>query len=382
MIRVTHVIDGLSVGGAEIMLERLIEWTEGSLLRSEVISLTDIGPVGQRIAASGVPVRALGLSPRPSGAPSLLRLPGWLRATKPDLVQTWLYHGDLLGGVVSRLATRRAPVVWGVHRSDLDVAWTKRRLATAARMCARVSRIVPTTIVCCSVDAAKRHVALGYDAERIVVIPNGFDLRSYAPDDAARREVRSDLGIPDDAPVVGMIARFDPQKDHVTMLEAARHLAGTVDGVHVVLCGAGVEATNPAFAAIVGPNHPLGERLHLLGLRSDVARIDAALDVAVLSSTGGEAFPLAIGEAMASAVPCVVTDVGDAGALVGDTGRVVPTQRPVELATAIAEVLALPADERRSLGAAARDRVRSEYEISDVVRRYCDVYREALSRGS
>ncbi|MEA3020050.1 MAG: hypothetical protein QOI47_1574 [Actinomycetota bacterium] len=377
MIRVTHVIDGLSVGGAEVMLASLVHNTDPTRFRSEVISLTDIGLVGQTIAARGTPVRSVGMHPSALGALRAARLLPWIRSTRPDIVQTWLYHGDLLGGLAARITTRSAPVVWGVHRSDLDPGWTKRRLAVAARLCARVSHRVPTRVICPSEDAARRHVELGYDPDRMVIIPNGYELDAFAPDDAARASVREELGVAPDARLVGMMARFDPQKDHRTMVRAATIVIRSHDA-HVVLCGQGVDWANPAFAALV-EDQSIRPNLHLLGLRPDVARIDAALDVGVLSSIGGEAFPLAIGEMMACGVPCVVTDVGDAGVLVGDTGTVVRPGDPAALAAVIGELLDRPDAERRALGAAARARVHTEYAIDKVVKRYEDLYDELVS---
>jgi glycosyltransferase involved in cell wall biosynthesis len=377
MIRITHVIDGLSVGGAEVMLANLLRRLDPAAIRSEVISLTDIGPVGRTIEGLGIPVRALGLRPTPAGALGGARLPLWVRRSRPDIVQTWLYQADLLGGLSARVASRRAPVIWGVHRSDLDPTWTKPRLARVARLCALASRRVPTRIVCCSEDAARRHIALGYASDLMAIIPNGFDISAYAPDEQARASVRAELGVAPDVLLVGMVARFDPQKDHANVLRAAIELARTHPDAHVVLCGAGVDRTNADFTRLVD-ELPGPERLHLLGLRRDIPRIDAALDVAVLSSRGGEAFPLAIGEAMASGVPCVVTDVGDAASLVGDTGTVVTSRDHVALADAIRALLDLAPEERRALGRAARARVEQHFELDQAVDRYRALYDEVL----
>ena len=163
------------------------------------------------------------------------------------------------------------------------------------------------------------------------------------------------------------------------MLRAAAILMASHPSAHVVLCGRGVERGNGDFVALA-PELIDEPRLHLLGLRSDIPRIDAALDIAVLSSVGGEAFPLAIGEAMASGVPCVVTDVGDAAVLVGDTGTVVPSSDPQRLATAIGDLLDRPLDVRRGLGAAARARVVANYELDHIVGRYEELYRELVGR--
>lgn len=379
MTRVTHVIDGLSVGGAEIMLANLLATTDLEEFPSEVISLTDVGPVAEKIEAAGVRVRALGLRSRPSGLAALRSLPRLLRDARPDVVQTWLYHADLLGGLGARLAARGAPVVWGIHRSDVDRPWTKRRIAWAARLGAMASSRVPDRIICCSQVAADRHVAFGYDRAKIEVVPNGFDTSAFAPDARAGQRIREELGIGPGTQLVGMVARFDPQKDHGTFLRAAAELAPLHPSAHFVLCGKDVIADNPFFSAFLDAHPPLRGRVHLLGPRTDVPRVDAALSVAVLSSVGGEAFPLAVGEAMACGVPCVVTDVGDAAELVGNTGRVVPPADPHALADALGALLADPRT-TRELGAAARQRVVEHFEIHRVVARYEAIYRDVIAR--
>lgn len=375
MIRVTHVIDGLSVGGAEVMLANLLRRTDTSAFRSEVISLTDIGPIGETIVELGVPVRALDIAPSPLAAARSLRLPAWIRRSRPDVVQTWLYQADLLGGVAARIGTK-APVIWGIHRNDLDASWTKRRLAIAAKLSAAVSNRVPTRIACCSERAATVHAALGYDASKIVVLPNGIDVSQFKPEAGARMSLRAELGVPADAVLVGMIARFDPTKDHASLLRAAAQVVQSHPQAHFVLCGAGVEPGNAALARLIDAS--ASTNIHALGLRHDIPRIDAALDVAVLSSRS-EALPLSIAEAMASGATCVVTDVGDAGVLVGDTGAVVPPGDTDALARAIGAAVALSGDERHRLGVAARARIVQHYEIGAVVRRYEDLYREVIA---
>jgi glycosyltransferase involved in cell wall biosynthesis len=374
-VRLVHVITGLHVGGAETMLWRLLPALRSSGFAQEVVSLLDPGPVAARIEALGLRCHALGMRRGVPSAAKALRLARLLRRERPDVVQTWMYHADLLGGAAARLAG--APVVWGIHHSTLDARTTRWTTRATVRSCAWLSGAIPARIVCVSRSARALHVAAGYCERKFVVIPNGFDLARFAPDPPARREVRRELGVADGAVLVGLVARVHPQKDHPNLLRAAAILARTRPEVRYVLCGDGTADDRALLAAIREAG--VADRFLLLGRRDDVPRLMGALDVATLPSAFGEAFPLAIGEAMACGVPCAVTDVGDSAELVGDTGRVVPPRDPAALARALGELAEMGPEGRRALGEAARARIEANYSLAQVAARYAEVYRSVAA---
>lgn len=371
-MKIVHVITALTTGGAQMMLLRLLGRLDGLAVRAEVVALDGVGPIADRLRALGVPVRLLKM---PRGWPdpaALCRLAAWIRASRADALQTWLYHADLVGGLAGRLVG--IPVAWNLRHSNLDRRASRWRTRFTVRACARMARWVPAQIVCCSEATRRVHAALGYPLELMTVIPNGFDLDVFRPDPAVRAAVDAELGLPADAFRVGLVARFDPQKDHRTFLAAAARLRERVPGAHFVLCGSGVSADNRALTSIVRAAG-FAESVHLLGERADVPRITAALDVATSSSIT-EGFPNAIGEAMAAGVPCVVTDVGDSAEVVGETGRVVPPRDPQALAAAWLDLHALGASGRARLGAAARRRIADRFDLGVVARRYESLYRQ------
>jgi glycosyltransferase involved in cell wall biosynthesis len=212
------------------------------------------------------------------------------------------------------------------------------------------------------------------------VIPNGFDLQAFKPDPAARQSVRAELEIPTDAPVIGLVGRFDPQKDHRNFVHAARELQRTWPDVHFVLCGDDITWENPKLRAWIEETG-IRKQCRLIGRRHDMPRLTAAFDIAASSSSFGEGFPNVIGEAMACAVPCAVTDVGDSALIVGQTGRVVPAENPKELANAFQELVELGRDGRSRLGMAARCRVQEHFDLPDIVRQYQNLYQE-LAAGA
>jgi glycosyltransferase involved in cell wall biosynthesis len=370
--RLVIVITGLRTGGAEMMLLKVLERLDPAW-RPHVISLTDVGEIGHRIAALGIPVEGLGLRPGRVGPLAVARLATRLRELRPDVVHTWMYHADLVGGLAAKLAGGCA-VGWAIHNTSLDPARTRLSTRLVARACAVLSGRVPDRIVSCSEVARQVHVGLGYCADRMVVLPNGFDLAAFRPDAAAREEVRRELGVADGTPLVGIVGRVDPVKNYEGFFVAAALVRARRPDAHFVLVGQGLEPGNADIVALAVAAG-VGDVTHLLGRRDDVPRLMAALDVYV-SSSHSEAFPNVLGEAMACGVPCAVTDVGDSGLIVGDTGRVVAPGDMVALAAAIGDLVELPPAGRSALASAARARVAARFEIGAVVKAYEAFYAE------
>jgi glycosyltransferase involved in cell wall biosynthesis len=373
---ILHIITGLRTGGAEMMLYKLLSGMDRSAFEAEVISLTDIGPVGEKIQKLGLPVSALGMKRRITDLSAALTLVRRIRRDPPDLIQTWMYHANLIGGLAAKLSGG-IPVVWNIRRTNLDYVDDKRTTIWTAKISARLSQRLPVRIVCCSEASRQGHAELGYAGHKMIVIPNGFDLAAFRPEPASKVSVCGELGISKDALLIGLVARFDPQKDHRTFIQAAALLNRLAPGAHFLLCGDQVTRENRALAGSIEAAGIAG-RFHLLGRREDMPRLTAALDIAS-SSSYGEGFPNVIGEAMACGVPCVVTDVGDSAWIVGDTGKVVPPRNPEALAAAWNDLIKMGPDDRTKLGSAARRRVEENYGLPAIVSKYETLYREILS---
>ena len=371
-MKVALIITGLATGGAEMMLHKLLQNIDRSRFEPTVISLMNKGEIGPRIEALGIPVYALGMRRGLPNPLMVLRLARLLRQLQPSLVHTWMYHADLMGGLAARLAGCRR-VIWCLRHSNLSKTENKRSTLAVVRLCAQLSGWLPVHILSCSQRAKEVHAAVGYADEKIHVIPNGFDLSHFAPNATARASLCAELGLPPDAPLVGVVARFDAQKNHLGFVQAAVLLLQQSPGAHFVLAGTGVDSGNAALRAAIAAHPGLQARMHLLGRRDDVPRLMAALDV-LASPSHGEAFPNVLGEAMACGVPCVVTDAGDSGEIVGNTGRVVVVGDMAAMAQQLLDVLHLPAADRATLGRQARARVQAEYEIGHVAGLYQAFY--------
>ncbi len=378
-MKVVHVITGMLEGGAQVMLLKLISSLDRQRYESTIVTLLPGGFHVEAVRSLGIPLHCLGMRrgiPDPRGVWTLARL---LRRVRPDVVQTWLYHADIVGGLAAKLAGG-TPVVWNIRTSTLEPGQSKWTTILTRKLCARLSRKLPARIVCCSKVAAAHHIGLGYDRGKFLFIPNGFDLNAFRPEAAMRRAVRQELNIPDTAILIGLVGRFDPQKDHHTFLKAAALLALSIPEVHFLLCGLNVDWENPMLTSWV-ENAGIRRHCHLLGRRSDMPAIQASLDIATSSSSYGEAFPNAIGEAMAAGVPCVVTDVGDSAWIVGETGRIVPPRDPETLARAWEDLLRLPPETRVALGGAARDHVARHFSLQAIAARYDALYNEIATGG-
>jgi glycosyltransferase involved in cell wall biosynthesis len=371
-IKIVHLITTLDLGGAELTLRKLLAQMDRQRFDQVAIALIDPDPaVRAAIEAAGAPAYGLGMRPSRPSLGAFRRLTRLLRAERPAILQTWLYHSDLLG-LLAAGVTRVPTVVWNIRNSKMDTAQYHRLTAWTIRACARLSGR-PRAVIVNSEAGKQAHLQAGYRPREWLVIPNGIDTCLFRPDPVARAAVRRELGIADEAVVIGLIARFDPMKDHATFLRAAGMLGRRRPEVQFLLAGRGVAFDNAGLADAV-EREGLAGRVHLLGPRQDIPRLCAALDIATSSSRFGEGFPNVVAEAMACGLPCAVTDVGDSAAIVADTGKVVAPGDPDGLAAAWSELAALDPAARQALGARARRRIEQQYPIAELIRRYEAVY--------
>ena len=374
-IRVTHLITDLGRGGAEVFLQRLVTAPQDGI-QYRVVSLTSEGELGPEMRAAGVDVAALSLTGAAGAPRALSRLVRILRDDQSAVLMTWLYHADFLGTLAAALVPR-TKLVWNIRCADMDLSKYGYASRALPHVLARLSRR-PAAAVANSEAGRQIHEGYGYGPRRWEILPNGFDMATFRPDPSQRAQMRSILGIDPDTPVVGLFARFDPMKDHATFLAAAEIVAKTRPDVLFLLAGRGTDST--AFDRLIGHREALRTRLILLGERRDMPELMAATDIAVCSSLT-EGFPNTIGEAMASGVPCVSTEVGDAALLIGDTGGLVPKADPYALARKLEEFLGLTAEARASLGAAARQRIEARFSLQAIVARYRELFADLVDKA-
>jgi glycosyltransferase involved in cell wall biosynthesis len=297
----------------------------------------------------------------------LLRI---LREERPQILQTWLYHADLLGLLAGKLGNVPS-ILWNLQNSFIDMRQYRRVSAMVLRVLVSLSAF-PDIVLTNSQAGLRFHEALGYKPKRWMYLPNPLDLERFRPDPKARVQLRQELGVAPDAILIGLVARFDPMKDHANFVAAARLVAESNADLHFVLVGRLIDFNNAALMQLIASSG-IAERFHLLGLRSDVNRVTAGFDIACSSSLG-EGSPNVIGEAMACGVPCLVTDVGDSAMIVGHSGKVVPPRDPKAFAEACRGLLNLPTHQRQQLGLCARSLAQKRFSLPSVVARYETLY--------
>lgn len=376
MIKVAHLITGLNTGGAEMMLYKLLAATDRQQFEPHVISMQPLGPVAEKISRLGIPVYTLEMSRRLPFL-SFFKAITCLRQINPDLLQTWMYHADLLGALVKPFIPSNV-LIWNIRHSNLSLAYNKSRTVLIARLLARLSPYLPQKIITCSYVAADVHASFGYQKEKLIVIPNGFETDVFKPDPQAGLAMRQQLEIPADAFVIGLVARFDPQKDIENFVQAAGLLSEQINDVFFVLCGRRLDQHNDQLVSWL-TNHQVDMgKMRLLGERKNISEILNAFDLFALSSIG-EGFPNVVGEAMACGKPCVVTDVGDAAFLLGEAGVVVPSQNASALADAWRGLYQSSAAEREHLGHEARMRIQAHFALPVIAKQYETIYREQVT---
>jgi glycosyltransferase involved in cell wall biosynthesis len=356
--RIVFVTTDLRVGGAEAMLTRLASAQPRLADDITVISLLPAEAYLDELRRAGVTVVEFDFSSAKGIASGLVKLAKLLSSLQPEIVQGWMYHGDLAALMALLLSGRRRAtrLIWSIRCSDVDLSLYGTGLRVVVGLCKRLSSW-PDMVTANSTAGLKSHLALGYRPRRTAVMVNGIEVDRFGPDAAARVAVRNELGIPAGAFVLAHVARVDPLKDHDTFLAAMAELPDMV----ALLIGAGTE------------NLPVAPNLVRLGQRNDVPRLFAAAD-AVVSSSSSEGFANVLAEGMACGLPAVATDVGDSALIVGDSGLIVPPKNAGAFAAAIRALSGESAAARAARGIRARAHIVENFAMPQVARSYAELY--------
>jgi glycosyltransferase involved in cell wall biosynthesis len=370
-IRICHLITSLDTGGAERSLVNLVTAMNRDEFKSEVVTLLKPGSMAQALVEAGIPVTGMEIGRRRPNPAALLSLIRHLRAKRPTILQTWLYHADFLGTIAALVAPPEY-LLWNVRSSEIDGPGIARSTRYLARLLAKLSRR-PDAIIVNSQDGQRYHSQIGYRPKRWINIPNGVDLERFIPRRDERAMLRDRLGIPADAAVIGLVARYHPMKDVETFLRAASLFQRDHENAKFVLCGAGLSAENAQLSQLVRSLDLDRRVLLLLGPQPDIELIYPTFDALTLCSICGEGFPNVLCEAMACDVPCVATDVGDSAEIIGDCGMIVRRlSNPQALAGAWRTLLG-----HGSQGApeARRARIVARYSLQRMCAQYESLYR-------
>ena len=318
-MKVVHIIVGLVSGGAERTLVALA--TEDDNNEHHVISLTGMDHYGDILMNKGVQVHAMRFNGFISCLVGFFRLRALLKRIDAPIVQTWMYHANVIGGICARSLGLR--LVWNVRTTNPFSANYSRSVQILARLSTVLSSFVPHKIIYCAESAKERHEQRGFDRSKGIVVTNGYNLDTLKSDNNKRAECRTAIGVSDDVLVFGAIGRFNPKKNFEGLIEALADFNDHYQKTWLCLfIGDGLDTDNEALKQRV-VQHGLQEYCKMVGLVDDIVPWLSAIDVLV-SNSHDEGFPNVVAEAQVCGTPAIVTDAGDSALIVGECGWVIP----------------------------------------------------------
>lgn len=371
-VKVAHIISNLDFGGAEGMLKRLLLSDVSYKVDCVVISLTNLGAIGEELLSLGYTVYHLNLNAIKRMPVNIFVLIKILKQFKPDIVQTWMYHADLIGGVIARTLGFKN-VIWGIRRSN--VRTNKRMTNFFVKICSFLSYFIPRQIVCVAESAKKSHIAYGYDEKIFFTIPNGYNCDDFDRYSYDKLQVRNKLGLPQISLLIGCVGRYHVDKGQYNLIKAAK-LMNLKGDIKFVLIGRGCDEHNKELLNII-ESSGLSSVFMLTGQKENIREYLAVLDIFCMPSDT-EGFPNALAEAMLMELPSVATQVGDTEMLVAEHAMLVPPNNPRALAKGLTTMIEMPSDKRNALGKAASAHVRSKYSITAMKQLYTDLYNHIL----
>lgn len=369
MKKIVHVIIGLNVGGAELMLKRLVLNSQvNGLYQHEVISLTDLGVIGKSLREAGIKIHTLHMKSAFSLIITFLKLKQLLARLKPDVVQTWMYHADFLGGLAAK-SLNIDKIIWGIRTTDVTQGGS--RLTVLLRnICAKLSYTIPTHIISAAHVSKDVHISVGYDASKMLVIPNGFELEKLVASEFDREKFRSDHNISAETILVGSVGRFNIVKNQRLFIEVAGRISKFNNNFKFLMVGRDNTWENTELVSWID-EFGLRDKFLLLGQRNDISKCFKAMDIFLLHSKT-EGFPNVLAEAMYSNLVCVSTNVGDVGYLLEEEYIVKDSSEDFNIV--IQKIINLDFQNLQLIRKKNSDKILNLYSIDVCISKYESVY--------
>lgn len=369
-----HIVSGLGDGGAEAALYRMV--ISNTDEESTVISLSNKSKYGKLLEEKGVTVHALELSFNLYIFFKLYKLYKILRRIQPDVIQTWMYHADLVGGVIGRLSGIKN-IIWGVYCTNFVLGETKILTILVIFINSILSRFIPKKIIFCAEEGLRVHKKYGFSRKKLIYIPNGLPHETFTIDTQLNTSLRKENNIKDSDIILGIVGRYSPMKDHLNFIKALGLMLKMKINFTAIFIGENLDIQNHTLVSQI-KRYGLEEKVRLLGPRQDIPQLMNLMDLNILSSSFGEGQPTVLCESMLSGTPCISTDIGDSAVIVGDYGWIVPPSDPQKLSDQILKALETMKDEvkwnERVLG--GREHIITKFTIEAMHESYLKVWKE------
>lgn len=369
-MKILVVIDSLEVGGAEVFLEDL---TMQLICKHdiEIVTLSSIGIVGERIIRSGIKVTNFNFNSSIIPIRQFFFLYKYIKETKPDIVHTWMYFSNFLGGIAAFLAKVKN-IIWSIHAFNISKGLLKKRTIFILKISAFLAYLIPKKIIFCSEKGLKVHQSIGYPTKKLLFIPNAVDIKKFTFSLDKRIATRKELKIPYESTCIGMIGRYDPQKNQAGFIEAASLIMNQKPDTYFFIAGRGVDNKNKNLINLITSKR-LEKNFFLLGERSDIHRLLCAMDIFALPSLG-EAFPISLCEAMSCGIPCVASNVGDVKYILGNKSLIIKPGDNKELSDRILQIISLNDTDKEIIGSELHKRIKEKFTIQSVSETYSKFY--------
>jgi glycosyltransferase involved in cell wall biosynthesis len=377
-MKIVHIITSLDDGGAEHTLYKICKYDKKN--KHIVISLKGSGKYSRLLKKIKIKVYSINMRKEFSLFFKFLLMKKLLIFLKPDIVQTWLVHGDFIGGIVARLAGIKY-IVWNIRYSNLELDMVKFTTIIIIKILSKLSSLIPKFIIINSKRAKKIYEIQGYNKSKLKFIPNGFDLSILKPNNTKKIKFKKKVKVNEKIPLIGTVARYDPRKDHANLIKAISILKSKKINFLCVLAGNNINESNTDLISIIN-KFKVQDRIKLLGQNKNIPELMSGLDIYVQSSSS-EGFPNVVAEAMSCKTPCVVTNVGDAALIVGDTGWVVPPKNPPALARSLKIAISnIKFNNWKLRCSQARLRIKKNFDIINMINSYNKVWKNVLQSNN
>ena len=369
-LKIVVITTGLRVGGAETLLLSMVKRWLDEDIEVSILSLSGIGALDDKFREIGVDVHNYNFDGFFNRMRGIYRLIKDLRYMNPVVVQTWMPHADLVGGLVAKMFTS-AELFWGLHHANFTLDSLKISTLAVAKMNALLSYFVPDCVVAVSQHVKVSAIEFGFNKNNFSVIENGIDFSVFRRNEDSKQRIFDELKIEDSKKLIGFVGRYSLEKRPSDFLQLASQLNQKSTDFHFVMAGDGNDKENQELLDLIVKNN-VSENISLLGVRDDMPAIFSSLDVLVSTSVD-EAFGLVLVEALACGCPCVSSSNQGAKGIGDEFIKFVEIGDIDGFCTQVSKIVEYESG-NESFSEQARKYVSAKFSVENTAKKYLDLY--------